>query len=214
MSFMIVMLLHPKIRIRYKVVAVLVPLISIAVIYVTNPSWVIQEIQSLSNFEAVANRIEKLDMYRNVFITLPKEDFLFSLIGIGFGQGMSRAGMTCAGIYISSYTNLFPTYSSQFMQEHVLQKLHVYLAGKGGMAQAPFSSVLTIKTELGLIGLILLAFFIYYLYKKQKHFCKLLVVFFLAILFWDNYLEYTKIIIVFTMAYYWCRFYCVSEDTN
>lgn len=208
MSFMIVMLLHPKIRIRHKVVAVLVPLISIAVIYVTNPSWVIQEIQSLSNFEAVTNRIEKLDMYRNVFITLPKEDFLFSLIGIGFGQGMSRAGMTCAGIYISSYTNLFPTYSSQFMQEHVLQKLYVYLSGKGGMAQAPFSSIISIKTELGLVGLILLSIFFYYLFKKQHQpFGKLLVTFFVAILFWDNYLEYAKVMIVFASAYYWCRFY-------
>ncbi|MCH3973324.1 MAG: hypothetical protein LKE53_11320 [Oscillospiraceae bacterium] len=204
-TILVFVLMQPTVRLKYKAVGLVTIGIAVVIVMQVNPTWVVNDILKMNNINSASHRVAKTVIYQRVFCTLPSEDPTFAVFGTGIGQGCSRASITCTGWYIDSYSKNFPIYISSFIQNNIFSDLKVFLAGQGGMAQAPFSSILSVQSELGWIGTVLLAVHFGYLLKSSSKFSKIVILFFAFTLFWDNYLEYAKVIASFAIVLFWCN---------
>lgn len=150
----------------------------------------------------------KIDYIMESVIQLPKESWEISLIGVGGGNYSSRAAMITSNEYLSGISFSFPSKSiSEFSNKYILPKWNKELLSKGyneGIANQPFSSVISIFAETGIIGVVLFISILYRIYKievkKSSRYNNLVgqfSIFFTLILFIDNYLEYGTFIAIF-----------------
>lgn len=192
-----------KIKGNTKLVFLFVISVLVALFLVCSPSWMVQEVKSLFDFDYLRKRVVKIDYYYNTFIKFPQEEGLIRfLFGIGPGEYTSRASETCAGGYISFYDKLFAGYQNPLREKYisVIAELH-----KGeGLASTPMSSILSITGEYGFIGLVLLIVFFGKKYLRVNPFAKLSIMFFLGLMFFDNALEFPKYVLALWSAYYCC----------
>ena len=167
------------------------------------PKWMSNEIVLLSDKNYLYNRVTKIRYYENTFIELPKnEGFYEAVFGTGLGEYSSRAAETCAGGYIPLYDKIAPPFESTIRKKYISS----WNFGGDGLTSTAQASVISIQGELGVIGLITLFIF---LFKKMRSSTdvrgKIVVLYFIGLLFLDNTLEFAKYGLVFWMAYYLCN---------
>lgn len=134
----------------------------------------------------------------------------FNLIfGYGFGQYSSRASLIASGEYLRSQISFIPIFISPIMQEYLIpywNKSIWSVQFQDGVMNQPFFSILSIFTELGVLGFILsllgLFFSIRYTlriikkYKRRSAFAFFAIIcVFPFLLFTDNWLEYPGVVL-------------------
>ncbi|MGB3778651.1 MAG: hypothetical protein WA960_09865 [Tunicatimonas sp.] len=147
---------------------------------------------------------------------MPKKYPYVYLIGLGPGQFTSRAGLISSGKYLDQRIGLLSNTVSKPLKEYALNIWRAYSSnddrfGNSSMHR-PYFSLLSLFTEFGLIGLlILLGLIISWIVKMRRVYlnCRkrgdhlsaylafsvgLLLIFLIAISFFDNYLETTQAI--------------------
>ena len=196
-------LINARIKFSQKILLVFGGMLVVVFFLVISPQWVRNDIMSLLNPEFLLSRVTKLQTYVDVFYNIPKENWLYGLIGVGIGTFNSRTALTCTGLYIPAYSKLFSPNINEMCAKYIVPK-YEYCIGDGwanGTANMPFASITAVQAELGLIGLCLfLGWMVRLVYKKGTN--TLLIVFvFFAFLFYDNYVEFPRTAVAFWLAY-------------
>lgn len=187
-------LFQHKVKLQTKILAVFC-LILFGIVFITvTPEWIKHYMVRLYQISDKSVFISKIKDYENVFITIPNNDVKFNMIGSGVGQYASRSALTCTGIYIDSYSKMFRPSISPYTQNYIYRKLVNVYQNHLGTMDTPFSQIISIKGELGIIGLIFLLIFFYYLWKNAPNYSKIYVLFFIASCLLENYLEFAKVV--------------------
>lgn len=200
---LMVILLSFQIKIPQKLLMVVILTLGAVAFIQIVPKWMSNEIVLLSDKNYLYNRVTKIRYYENTFIELPKnEGFYEAVFGTGLGEYSSRAAETCAGGYIPLYDKIAPPFESTIRKKYISS----WNFGGDGLTSTAQASVISIQGELGVIGLITLFIF---LFKKMRSSTdvrgKIVVLYFIGLLFLDNTLEFAKYGLVFWMAYYLCN---------
>ena len=200
---LMVILLSFQIKIPQKLLMVVILTLGAVAFIQIVPKWMSNEIVLLSDKNYLYNRVTKIRYYDNTFIELPKnEGFYEAVFGTGLGEYSSRAAETCAGGYIPLYDKIAPPFESTIRKKYISS----WNFGGDGLTSTAQASVISIQGELGVIGLITLFIF---LFKKMRSSTdvrgKIVVLYFIGLLFLDNTLEFAKYGLVFWMAYYLCN---------
>ena len=200
---LMVILLSFQIKIPQKLLMVVILTLGAVAFIQIVPKWMSNEIVLLSDKNYLYNRVTKIRYYENTFIELPKnEGFYEAVFGTGLGEYSSRAAETCAGGYIPLYDKIEPPFESTIRKKYISS----WNFGGDGLTSTAQASVISIQGELGVIGLITLFIF---LFKKMRSSTdvrgKIVVLYFIGLLFLDNTLEFAKYGLVFWMAYYLCN---------
>lgn len=190
-----------RVKLRKKVSVLTLLMIAIALFVTFNPAWVTKDILGLKDREYLLERIEKIESYEDVFIEIPKKDIKFLLFGNGMGQFSSRAALTATGEYIDFYNKIAQPSMSDYTYTYVYPKM-LHFTGKGVVA-APYSSIISIQSELGLIGLVIYLLWMTILISRKDILSKIAILYFIGILFIDNYIEFSKVVLFFWIAYFY-----------
>ena len=173
---------------------------------VLTPSWILNHIVELTNFENknyIYANIPKLNTYEDTFHTIPQEDTKFLIIGNGAGEYSSRAALTCTGAYIGFYNKLFNVSMSEYTIKYIyFNYIKNNIVNGFGTMYSPFSTIITIQGEYGIIGLIIFIICILTLLVKSNINSKIFILFFVESCFIENYLEFPKIIFIILYIYY------------
>ena len=142
--------------------------------------------------------ISKISDFKNVFFN-PNNSIGFELFGAGIGQYASRAALTCTGLYIDHYNLIFPPSMSEYTQKYIYNKMVYVYENRLGIVDTPFSQYISIKGELGCIGLVLLIIYFARLIKNNRRSARIFIIFVILSCFTENYLEFGKIAILLYM---------------
>lgn len=146
-------------------------------------------------------RIKKAEVYEDTFINLPKKDLKAGIVGIGVGNYSSRAALTASGYYTTWYnSNRFPIYVDKYAKKYIRPRLYKNIGLS--ILETPTSQYISVMGEFGYLGIIVFISIAVYAFIKSKNVNKLLLAYFLMTLFFDNYLEYPKISLLFICCYF------------
>lgn len=165
-------------------------------------------------------RFAKVVTYEDTFLEIPKKDKQFMLIGNGFGNYASRAALTCTGKYIKSYTKIFNVRMSKYTKEYILPGLtKAFLHGEtnyGSVIARPYSTWLALMGEIGYIGIVMFLFTVGYVIRKTDKFSKMAIVGILFSCILENFLEYSRIVLVLMFVIIICnnKFSLKKEDIS
>lgn len=200
-SYFIIMFFQSKAQEKRKTIAILG--IVLVLFMLLTPDWIKSYIIKLTNPEYFSKNVAKVQVYEDTFINIPKKDLKFSIIGNGIGQYSSRAALTCTGKYIDTYTKLFAPSISDYTAKYILKRYEHYNLELGhGTLYSPFSTILSVQGEYGVIGSILFICFIIYLMKGKNPYTKIFVLFFFLSCFIENYLEFAKVMTMVFSIYF------------
>lgn len=200
-AYFLIMFLKASAREKYRVAIVLI--MAITLFLLLTPAWIKSYIIKLANPTYFSKNVAKVQVYEDTFIHLPNKDLKFAIIGNGVGQYSSRAALTCTGKYIDSYNKIFPISVSDYTTERILKRYEYYNLQLGhGTLYSPFSTILSIQGEYGIIGIILFTCLIVYLMRKQNPYTKIFILFFFLSCFIENYLEFTKVMTMVFSIYF------------
>ncbi len=179
-------------------------IISAIVVFIcVTPNWIKEYIVNLRDYNYLVSHISKIKSYETTFITIPKDDKTFLLLGNGIGNYSSRAALTCTGKYINGYSKLFGESMSKYTETYIYPNLINVMENKLGSMDTAYSSIITIQGELGIIGIL---FFIVYWMKffinNKEEVSRTFLLFFLLSCFIENYLEFAKIVCVVFILYF------------
>lgn len=200
---LIVVLLSFHIKLPQKLLMIIVLTLSAVTFIQMVPKWMSNEITLLSNKNYLYNRVTKIRYYENTFIELPKNEDLGKVVfGTGLGEYSSRAADTCAGEYIPLYDKIAKPFESAIRKKYISS----WNFGGDGLTSTSQASVISIQGELGAIGLFALFIFLLKKMRSSKDVRgKIVVLYFIGLLFLDNTLEFAKYGLIFWMAYYLCN---------
>lgn len=171
------------------------------------PTWVKEDLVNLTKYEYLVDRVKKLQTYKETFVDIPMKDSSYFLMGNGAGFYSSRAALTVGGEYVSGYEKILPVSLSKYTQEYIYEPLFQE-EFDGSILSAPFSSVISVMGEFGIIGFMIFAVFMIKLYKGIKEEELIILLLFTLLCFSENWLEFAKVVIFF-----WASFY-LSIDTK
>lgn len=173
---------------------------------VVTPTWIKSLMIEMFTTNKIETKINKITDYHNVFFELPKENIKYFFIGNGIGQYSSRSALTCTGNYIDFYNNYFEPSITLQTSKWIIPRYEYALKYQLGTLNLPYSSIITIQGEMGLIGLLFFLSFCRYLLKNSSGFSKCYVLFFIFACFSDNYLEFAKVVFVLYLSLSLCRY--------
>lgn len=200
-SYFLIMFFKANTQEKHKV-AIILGAVLILFLLLT-PTWIKSYIIKLSNPAYFSENVVKVQVYEDTFIHLPSKDMKFAIIGNGIGQYSSRAALTCTGKYIDLYNKIFPTSVSDYTAKYILKRYEYYNLELGhGTLYSPFSTILSMQGEYGIIGLILFICLILHLIHKQSPYTKIFVLFFFLSCFIENYLEFAKVMTMVFSIYF------------
>lgn len=177
--------------------------IAVIVFLIVTPEWIKNYIIKLTDINYFKNNITKIETYEKTFVDIPKNDLKFLIFGNGIGQYSSRAALTCTGIYIDKYSKIFEVSMSDYTKEYIYPILKKVMMNHLGSMSTPYSSLISIQGEYGIIGIILFVIAFCKLFKNSKNdTIRIYLIFLLLSLFIENYLEFAKIIFVTFLVFY------------
>ena len=154
----------------------------------------------LNDSEFLHYRFAKLDVYYDTFILLPASSLLFCLFGNGLGYYCSRGALACTGYYIENYSKLLTVTVSENTSTYILPNLiNAFYHGGGdygSILYRPYSSILALMGEVGYLGFALCLCMFFRRLKHGSTFNAILCSVLFASCFLENFLEYSKIIVV------------------
>lgn len=156
----------------------------------------------------------KIQYIKESLIDFPKESWEIPIIGIGGGNYSSRSAMIVSNEYLSQDIITFPNKCvNEYNKKYVISKWNKDILSQSysdGIANQPFSSIITIFGESGLIGLIIIITVLAMIYRLEisrldnKNAIKGGFSIFLALsLLLDNYIEYSSIVAIIWIALYY-----------
>lgn len=200
-SYFTISFLRAKAKEKYKTLTILSAILILFMLL--TPAWIKSYIIKLANPEYFTKNVAKVIVYEETFIDIPKDDLLFGIIGNGIGYYSSRAALTCTGKYIDLYNKIYAPSMSDYTAKYILKKYEYYNLKLGhGTLYSPFSTIISIQGEYGIIGTILFACLIIYLIKEKNPYTKIFVLFFFLSCFMENYLEFAKIMTMVFSIYF------------
>lgn len=168
-----------------------------------SPDWINNYIIKLTNYDYLYKNVPKIQVYQDTFYYIPKDNFKYFIFGNGIGQYSSRAALTCTGKYVDAYNKLFKPSISQYTNDYILNRYVKYnIIEHYGTLYSPFSSILTLQGEFGLIGVALFIILIVLALKNSGMYSKIMILFFTFSCFIENYLEFQKIIGIVLLIYF------------
>lgn len=175
--------------------------------YVINSS-IGQQIYRITYDQAYRNyRASKVNTYADTFYIIPQRDTLFLFMGNGLGWYSSRAALTCTGIYIGSYNSIFrpsmSSYTLQYIYPGLLRAYNNPSSDYGSVLARPYSSIITLMGETGIIGLTLFLIIFYLISKQYGTGARMILFAWLGSCFLENYLEYSKVVLMLLICIYW-----------
>lgn len=201
-AFVLCWIVFAKSSLKKRVIYIIASGVMVIFFVLVTPDWIINDLGHLTNWKYINYRISKIKTYETTFIMLPQEDPVFFIKGAGMGQYSSRAALTCTGDYISAYNKIFPKSISNYTDKYIYTKYKYVIENRLGSLDTPYSSIITIQGELGIIGTILLVCFLFSLIHGKNIYIKNLMLFFFMTLFIENYLEFAKVIVFVYIVYY------------
>lgn len=169
-------------------------------------SWVKDDITALTNIDYFQQRVTKVETYKNTFLDIPKNDIAFFLIGSGMGQYSSRSALICMGNYVDLYDKYFNKSISKYTEEYIYPIFEKNKTDNLGVEDEPYSSIISIMGEFGIVGIFMLVAFFIKLLNSGKDVSKLIIIFFFGMLFIDNWLEYAKIAYIFWLSFFYSNY--------
>lgn len=166
--------------------------VAICFFLLVTPAWIKAYMVKMYQADDKSIYISKIADFENVFFN-PNNSLGFELFGAGIGQYASRAALTCTGLYIDSYNIMFSPSMSKYTQKYIYNKLVYVYEHRLGIVDTPFSQYISIKGELGLIGLVFLIIYFARLLKDNRRASKVFIIFVILSCFTENYLEFGKI---------------------
>ena len=128
--------------------------------------WMRDYMVNLTDLNYIKKHIPKTLVYKDTFYNIPSKDLRFLLIGNGAGQYSSRAALICTGYYINEYNKIFSPSISEYTDKYILNKYKKYnIEMQHGTMYSPYSSVISIFGEYGIVGLGLFIFRLNFLYQ-------------------------------------------------
>lgn len=198
--FLIVFL---KSNLQKKIINLGVFIVVLIVFLLLTPQWIKSYIIKLTNFDYFSNTVAKVQVYEDTFINIPKKDMKFFIVGNGIGGYCSRAALTCTGKYIDFYNKFFKPSVTEYTSNYILGRYVKYNLEEGqGTLYSPFSTVLTVQGEYGIIGTILFLILIGTMIKRSDTYSKIFILFFFLSCFIENYLEFEKVMVLVFILYF------------
>ena len=192
-----------KSSIKKKIMNLGVLILILIIFMLLTPKWIQRYIIRLTDFEYFSNTVAKFHVYEDTFVNIPKNDIKFFIVGNGMGGYSSRAALTCTGSYIDSYSTLFKPSITAYTEEYILKRYIKYNIQQGqGTLYSPFSSILTIQGEYGIVGTILFLTLIYLMIKKSGTYSNIFILFFFFSCFIENYVEFEKVMALVFILYF------------
>lgn len=192
-------IVSPKIKIKNKIWIVILLTIGIIFFIKINPEWVIKDIINFQNKQYIEERVPKLKTYNDVFYDISKNNERLFWFGVGVGRFSSRAALTATGHYIEAYSKVFKPSVSEYTYKYVYNKMLIFT--NGGVLTAPYSSIISIQGELGIIGLFSISIFLLRLLRKNTY-NNIIILYFFGILFIENNIEFVKIVVFLWSSYF------------
>ncbi len=197
------LMINKGIGIRMKIRALGLLMFLIMSFMVITPVWITDAIVRIAETDDKSIYISKLIDYENVYMN-PHLSTDYEIIGVGVGNYSSRAALTCTGIYLPTYNVFFEPSMSDFTTEYIYNKLNYIYDNKLGTLDTPFSEFISIKGELGYIGIAFLFSYFILLYSRNKNASRIYIMFLFFSCFVENYLEFAKIVVLlyFSLIYF------------
>ncbi len=200
-SYFIVTIFKSSFREKMRDAILLV--VGIILFFLFTPSWIKGYLMKLTNYDYLIQTVAKLQVYEDTYINIPKNDAKFFLIGNGIGEYSSRAALTCTGKYVEFYNRFFSPSISEYTNDYILNRYIKYNIIEGqGTLYSPFSTMISIQGELGIIGLLVFMIIIFKLFRNSKINSKIFLLFFLFSCFIENYLEFEKVMLLVFLLYF------------
>lgn len=188
---------------KEKVLKVSLIFVSVLSFIIITPTWIKEYIVKLMDYDYALEHISKIKTYEDTFIEIPKKDKKFLFFGDGIGNYSSRAALTCTGIYINSYSKMFEVSMSNYTKKYIYPALSNVMQNHLGSMDTPYSSVITIQGEFGLIGIVfLIVCFLKGFINNSTETSRTYLLFFLFSCFIENYLEFAKIVLLVHILYF------------
>ena len=89
---------------------------------------------------------------------------------------------------------------SEYTNKYIYSKLLYVYKYNLGIVSTPYSEYISIKGELGLVGMIFLILYFYSLLRKSKNWSRIFIIFIIMACFTENYMEFAKIVAVLYMV--------------
>lgn len=190
-------------NIKKKIMNLIVFICVLIVFLLFTPPWIKGYIIKLTDFEYFSKTVAKFQVYQDTFVNIPKEDIKFFIIGNGMGGYSSRAALTCTGRYVDFYNKFFEPSITQYTSDYILNRYIKYNLQQGqGTLYSPFSSILSVQGEYGIIGTILILILVYKMMRKSNMYSKIFILFFFLSCFIENYIEFEKVMALMFMLYF------------
>ncbi len=175
----------------------------IILFFLFTPNWIKGYLVKLTNYEYLIKTVAKLEVYEDTYVNIPQNDYKFFLIGNGIGRYSSRAALTCTGKYVNFYNKFFEPSISEYTNDYILNRYIKYNLQQGqGTLYSPFSTIISLQGEFGIIGLLLFLIIIWKLFRNSKMNSKIFILFFLFSCFIENYLEFEKVMLLVFLLYF------------
>lgn len=173
--------------------------VAVCFFILVTPTWIKSYIVTMATADDKSIYISKIGDYENVFFN-SENPLEFELFGAGIGEYSSRAALTCTGVYIDSYNSIFEPSMSEYTNKYIYSKLLYVYKYNLGIVSTPYSEYISIKGELGLVGMIFLILYFYSLLRKSKNWSRIFIIFIIMACFTENYMEFAKIVAVLYMV--------------
>lgn len=190
-----------KINMRRKVLTLLVAGVLFSTFYLASNDWVKNDLKQLP--KTILTKVDKINLYRDVFFEIIPNDKSFFFVGSGIGTFNSRASLTATGFYNENAGKYFDKSTSLYCSKYVLHRwLRVYNSNAlYGTAMMPTSELIVIIAELGIIGIICIAIYLFQILKNKKQYTYLVLLTFIAMCAYENLLEFPKTSVIFFIVF-------------
>ena len=189
--------------IKHKIGTFIILIIIVSLFALITPDWIRSYLIKLTNPKYFVTNIAKVQTYKDTFWVIPSRDVKFLIIGNGIGEYSSRAALTCTGEYVKAYKKMFSPSISEYSDKYIYNKYIKYnINEKQGTMYSPFSTIISIQGEYGLIGLCIFIIIICIAIKKSSKTTRVFIIFFLLSCLIENYLEFAKISYLLMFIYY------------
>ena len=202
-AFVLISIVRAK-NVRVAVLSVLITVVAgLFFFFIASPKWIQTYLVRLSNPAYLKEGIPKIITYEDIFIEIPSYDKKFLLIGNGAGQLSSRAALLATGEYIPEIKKIMEPSMSEYTEKYILERYKKYNVDLlHGTMYSPYSSIISIFGEYGLVGLLAFVILIFVMIRKSKKEAAIFIVFFFLSCFVENYVEFAKVVVPLFFLYF------------
>lgn len=189
-----------------KMLIITVGLVTVfSVIQPENVTYIVNQINS-SIHGPIYEKPRKLQFMYTTLFDFTKDVEWVPIIGVGGGNYSSRAAINTSGEFYEKAPQFIYVNESKYTNNYVVRYWNSYILSQkyqDGFANYPTSEVMTILGETGILGIVIIIIALLNLVKLNKSkWSFLLNIYFICLLFLDNYLQFPAIISMFFLNLY------------